>query len=256
MIKTDGKIVHDDISKDVPGAYPWQYKEYDIRSLIFMPIEPDINLYWNERAIFRKGYNVDNNTKEIYIPNFFIKINGKHKNDKEYIEFVRFLMESKNTLVINNKFDNNFPGYYLNLKNNEYSKSIKEYIENCKFIDKKKDIVEQFVEYYFEKEKRNNKFSSIVYDKQLQIKKILINTIKKNIEIWKANDLDNLLEVYFNIPESMAILINNFDYNYDIPKIVCLNVRFNKKDAYLINLLNELAFDIIILDVTGKTTIE
>ena len=98
-LKTDGTQFHEEMSRDIDGFYPWQYKDYDVNSVTLIPIEPDIQLYWNEPSIFRKGYSVNYEDKIINIPNFLLKINGRHKNNNEYIEFIRFLTSAKNTVV-------------------------------------------------------------------------------------------------------------------------------------------------------------
>lgn len=253
---TKSQINFNNILKNEQDISPWQYKTYDIKPVTFMPIESDIRMYWDKRTISRKGYKVDNDKKELYVPNFFIKINGKHKNNKEYINFVKYLIEAKNTLTVNDKLAKNIPNYYLNTKKEDPT-NIEEYIKSRDFINNDSDIVEQFVEYYFNKEsKLEHKLSNIVYDKQLQIKKIIIKTIKAHLKNWTTTDLEEYLGICFNIPQEIAILLNNFDYNYDVPKIVCINIAFTRQEAILMKLLNELAFDIIILDTRGFVTIE
>lgn len=246
-IKTDGKVFHDSMSLNINGVYPWQYKDYNINQVTLLPIESDIDAYWNEGSLFRKGYRVDDKNKTIYIPHFFLKINGKHKSKKDYIKFVRFLKETKNTCVFPEEF--------------KYEKFTHKELENIKLqynaIKKNKENANEIIlKIYDEYKDCNLTINNIVREKQIIILEILTKIIENKINEWDFVEFVECIESIFSIPEQITVLINNFDYNFDIPKVIFENYTFCNRTATLVLLLKELAFDIIVLDTGGKTTIE
>lgn len=256
-LKTDGTQFHEEMSRDIDGFYPWQYKDYDVNSVTLIPIEPDIQLYWNEPSIFRKGYSVNHEDKIINIPNFLLKINGRHKNNNEYIEFIRFLTSAKNTVVYSH-----IPYYSSNFSAKAKDSSIKltDYINELEYIDKnnKESLLYQYLKYLINNKKiiERTNFDGLVREKQIQIIKVLESMINKDINNMTISLFENLFSICLNIPEDIIVLINNFDYGSDIPKVVFENCSFTENNGFLVLLLSKLGFDIIVLETSGAATIE
>lgn len=256
-LKTDGTQFHEEMSRDIDGFYPWQYKDYDVNSVTLIPIEPDIQLYWNEPSIFRKGYSVNHEDKIINIPNFLLKINGRHKNNNEYIEFIRFLTSTKNTVVYSH-----IPYYSSNFSVKAKDSSIKltDYINELEYIDKnnKESLLYQYLKYLINNKKiiERTNFDGLVREKQIQIIKVLESMINKDINNMTISLFENLFSICLNIPEDIIVLINNFDYGSDIPKVVFENCSFTENNGFLVLLLSKLGFDIIVLETSGAATIE
>ena len=162
-VETMAKEVHDEIGKDIQGIHPWQYQNLNLVSINYEAILEDILTYWNQDARFREGFKVEGNN--IYIPNFFEKVNGIHKNKNEYIEFIQNLKETKNTLVVDTYFD--FDDYEILGIDKYYEFSMK-----CKYIEDKANTD-------LSNEEDNDKKAEIVKQRDRQLEEIRNKYFKK-----------------------------------------------------------------------------
>lgn len=257
-LKTDGAIFHDEMARDIDGFYPWQYKDYMVKDITLIPIEADIKYYWDEPSIFRKGYKVDHENKIISIPHFLLKINGKHKNDKDYIDFIKRITSSKNTIV----YYNNIPysRHDFNLRVKDKSIKLLDYIKELDLFNKDndKDLFYDYLEYLINDKNIVDKscLNSMIREKQIQLINILFNHIENDIDNITLEDFEKLFFSLINIPDEIVILINNFDYGSNIPKVVFENCNFVERHGFLIFLLSKMGFDIIVFETSGAATIE
>lgn len=259
--KTMAREVYDNIEKEIESIHPWQYQKLNLISVNYDVILEDIKTYWNQQGRFREGFKVEN--ENIYVPNFFTKINGIHKNKKEYIEFVKELIDSKNTIVLSNDFNLNTVSLdYMNpigdsktvlYEKQEFSTFIGE--EFIYYEPTIKNILEhKFLGYIIKNS--NYTFDTLTSSKQKQILKILKKYLVEKRDEYSKEELETIISICFSIPDNIISLINNFDYSYDIPKIVVTTKYINKKLALLLMVLNDLAIDILLLEPSGKSTIE
>ena len=91
------------------GVYkPWQFKDGYTKSVFFNSTLIDLIHNWKEPAKVRDGFGVENKT--VTVPHFFFEIEGEHKNEDEYIDFVLNLQNEsvENFHVINFNSHNDF----------------------------------------------------------------------------------------------------------------------------------------------------
>lgn len=262
-VETMAKEVHDEIGKDIQGIHPWQYQNLNLVSINYEAILEDILTYWNQDARFREGFKVEGNN--IYIPNFFEKVNGIHKNKNEYIEFIQNLKETKNTLVVDTYFDfDDILDYANSGMNNcdsflyekeEYEKIVYD-LDNLSYypISRQNILKHKFLGYSICNS--HYTFNNLTSSKQEQLIKIMDKISKEKKDEWGKKELEKFYSICFSLPESVTRLINNFDYSFEVPKILCVTDKINWDTTVLLMILNEFAFDILLLQPSGKSTIE
>lgn len=262
-VETMAKEVHDEIGKDIQGIHPWQYQNLNLVSINYEAILEDILTYWNQDARFREGFKVEE--ENIYIPNFFEKVNGIHKNKNEYVEFIQNLKEAKNTLVVDTYFDFYDILDYANsgmskcdsflYEKEEYEKIVDD-LDNLFYypISRQNILKHKFLGYSISK--AHYTFNSLTSSKQEQLIRIMDKISKEKKDEWSKEELEKFYSICFSLPESVTRLINNFDYSFEVPKILCVTDNINWDTTVLLMILNEFAFDILLLQPNGKSTIE
>lgn len=266
--KTMAKKVHEEFAENLDAIYSWQYQDFNLISTNYNIILQDIETYWNQEARFREGFVLDKENKNITVPNFCTKINGVHKDIKDYKEFINFIKNSKNTFILDNKFS--FSSYQcveltptICVKNSNKFFFKKEDIENSIEDNTKFDFAEptvqnilnyKFLNYIINS--KNFTFNLLTSCKREQLLKMILNYIEKNIDNLNEDKIVKFLKIAFSIPSDIITYINNFDYSFDVPKIVVTKKEISEDLSILLNILNEFAFDILFLEPSGKSTIE
>lgn len=222
---------------------PWQFKQgYTIPIYIDAVIE-DIKTYWNQDARFREGFKVkiENNQPNIYLPNFFTKVNGVSFDKLFYKDLVNLTKNSPLTLfktsttLIEEKFS-------------------KEDMFSLMFV-MTYDKVD------FEKVKKHKLYNLSIINTDSQI--FIINKFNEFMERFKNYiqqiDLIKMLACVITCDIEYIKLIENFDYPFRVPKLVIyLQDRdaFDLKNSLFIHFLNMIGIDIIIYSTTGSESIE
>lgn len=261
-INTIAKEVNDEMKKLAPFR-PWQYQDYKIVSVNYDVILSDIETYWNTQARMREGFSVDEENKTIYLPNFFTKVNGICHNNVDYEKFVLMLREAKNTIKVSDK---NFFEHsnILHLVNNETSKyfiNTRELMKNKMGDDSNfaelsvKNLLQNRI-FAYEFEGSNSSFSNLTSSKQNQLVNFMKNVINKNVNEWNKEKMFNFINNCIQLPESIITLLNNFDYSFDVPKIIVTTSDLSENFVMSLYILNEMCIDIILLEPSGKSTIE
>lgn len=93
--------INERVDRKMDALYSLQYKDYNFNSVVLLPIEEEIEKYWNTPVTERKGYDVDIKTETVMIPHFLLKINGRYKDNKDYVTFVKKLTGAKNVVTYN-----------------------------------------------------------------------------------------------------------------------------------------------------------
>ena len=261
LLQTSARKLHNELGKEIETFRPWQYKDFNVISANYDAILDDIETYWEQQSRFREGFKIEENT--ITIPNFFTKINGIHKNKKDYEKFIKKLVDTPNTFIINNYFD--WSPCSINPLNNETIKldnflfEYEDYKKNCdndfEYYDFTIENIlnNNFLGYYCYS---NTTFNQLTSDKQKLLFKIMKQNIIENKDKKPKEQIEKFLSICLSLPEEIITLINNFDYSYDVPKIVVISNKINQNISILLNILNLLAIDIIILQPNGKSSIE
>ena len=47
-VETIAKNLHDNIEKDINGIHPWQYQNFELKSINYEVILEDIETYWTQ----------------------------------------------------------------------------------------------------------------------------------------------------------------------------------------------------------------
>ena len=269
QMRTMAKEVHDEIGKDIQGIHPWQYQKLNLVSLNYEAILEDILTYWNQDARFREGFKVDNDN--IYIPNFFTKVNGIHKNKNDYVKFVQYLKDAKNTLFLdkNLSFYNILDSMNVGMgKVENFLFEKKEYEFYVKKYQKKNEESDTF--YYpisrqnilkykflgYTIESKYSTFQNLTSYKQEQLIRIMNKISEEKKDEWSKTQFESFYSICFSLPENIISLINNYDYSFEIPKIIFIGDNINWETMIVLSILNEFSFDILLLQPSGKSNIE
>ena len=252
-INTTAGEVHKELEQ--LGIYPWQYQDYKMISVNYNVVLSDIETYWNTEARFREGFKVNEEKKEIYIPNFFTKVNGIHHKMDDYKKFVIMLKDAKNTVVMNEE-----PAYYGLPKNKEGEK-ICSTIEEARKKNKEENFCELNIKdlmqgKFFIYKTEYTHFDELTSAKQRTVLSLIEEVVEKNKNEWDEQKMLLFISCCLNIPKSVAILLNNFDYSFHVPKILYTLDTMSEATAMYLWILNELGFDILLLQPSGKNTIE
>lgn len=254
-INTTAKEVHKELEK--LGVYPWQYQDYNLVSLNYNVVISDIETYWNAEARFREGFKVDEEKKEIYVPNFFTKVNGVHNSMKDYENFVVMLKSAKNTVIVDKE---EFPYWKISSKKSD-ERQICTTRKEADDRGREEDFCELTIKNllknkFFIYEVEHSTFGELTSAKQKNVFSLIERVIEEHKSDWTEEDMLRFVSCCMNIPESIIITLNNFDYNFDVPKVLYMLDTVSESTAMYLYILNELGFDILILEPSGKNTIE
>lgn len=249
QINTFSKDCQDELKEQLPVIYKDQFKDYNLISVNYNALLTDLETYWNQEARFREGFTYTENS--VSVPNFFCKLNGisleaakkktKNKQEKTFEKNLKFLLESKLTKVIKNK-----PLFDLQDKKDSVYEDI--FVKNKMTFDELQ--LESLLSEYSIKALTN-----LSIRKRGLYKKKLIELFKELED--KNDEFKARLLTYLLLPtEELCILINNFDYAFDVPKLVVINTELDEVEAYSYYFLNYLGFDIVFLNPSGKVTVD
>ena len=271
LINTTAKKVHEEFKKEMPDIYPQRYQGFKVNSVNYNVVVSDIETYWNTEARFREGFESDEENKIVTIPNFFTKVNGIYKDKKKYIEFVKMLRESSNTITLE---DNYFNYDILELKDDFY-----EAMENSNSYNKNNFSIEYFDaskygfvteptiqnvlsgSFYCFRIKNSDRFrfEYLTSDKKQLVLDTLVRIIKDSnnpLRLKSLSDYTEFISLALTLENCFINMLNNFDYGLEVPKIVVSSPDLNKKTAMLLYLMNEMGIDIVILSPSGKSNVE
>jgi hypothetical protein len=257
---TTAKEFHDDLAKDIEGYCAWQYKDYELVSVNYNSIIPDFEAYWNAQARFREGFKVEGN--KIYVPNFFTKINGVFKDKEEYLAFIRKLKNTRDTYVIAENFSSHETILYANsnkLENNNKNVYLKEDYErkNIKCSDiSVENIKNREILGYRIVKKASYSFDMLTPSKQKQTAVIIEKMLYAHKEDWSEDTAVDFISTILTLPKNVITMLNNFDYAFDVPKILYIESFVHEHTAFVLEFLNEFGVDIALISPDGEPTIE
>ena len=224
------------------GIYkPWQFRNGTTEPLMFNGNIIDLTQNWKEPAKLRQGFS--SKDKIVYVPNFFMEIEGEYRDRNEYLNFVQplikdsYFINSTNNLITNydekNKFKLTFCQDNQGLYNIEKLKEL-DFYKYAPYNDETEDFILK-------------KLNETLSDK----------TLFKN-ELSKEEKLDLSIRV-LNLSVEVLRLIDGFDFPNQIPKIIYLlenDNQVSKQDTYILAYLNKIGFDILILSPAGLSNFD
>jgi hypothetical protein len=229
------------------GVYkPWQFKDGYTKALFFNSSLIDILHNWKEPAKVRDGFEVNNKT--VTVPHFFFEIEGEHKNENEYIDFVLNLQNEsvENFYVINFNSHNDF---IKNINNEEEKFEISFGIRNDGTIDNKTFKALKFYSW----DAYNDSTEDFILNKINEL--IQSKTINNNFNKKEIIDLSYHI---LKMNDKFVEMIDSFDFVNNIPKLIVFledKKSLDEQSCTIIDFLNIVGFDIIILSPAGMSNI-
>lgn len=271
LINTTAKKVHEELKKEMPEIYPQRFQGYKVDSANYNVIISDIETYWNTEARFREGFTSNEELKTVTIPNFFTKVNGIYRDKKKYIEFVKMLRESSNTITLEKdcsfydilELKDEF--YDAIDKNDGYDKSnfSTEYFntENYDFVTEPtiSNVLSGLFYCFRIKNSNEFRFEYLTSDKKQLVLDTVIRIItdsRNPLRLKSLSDYTQFISLALTFDNIFINMLNNFDYGLEIPKIVVSTSNLNKTTAMFLYLMNEMGIDIVILSPSGKSNVE
>jgi hypothetical protein len=241
------KTLHDnnDIMK------PHMFKDGNVVPIILKGTIHDVKRYWNEDARVREGFQTDYDTKTVYVPNFFVKIDGIMDSWFENRKLLKILKED--SLCINNLA---FAKRSLFGKKEELKK-IRKLLESYRpfGVESLKEVLEE-----------DEIKGSIIQNLNMSQANYIFQKLNSFINIYvdqKTFDTKILLQFICNVvymDDSIINELQNWDYPYRVPKIVFFDKYKDSDeselDYLLIHFLNYIGMDIAIVSPSGRGSIE
>ncbi|AHM56793.1 YceG [Peptoclostridium acidaminophilum DSM 3953] len=234
---------------------PWQFEGYASSPVTLKTTYEELKILWNEEARFRQGFEASSDT--IAIPNLFAKIGGIHKDICEYEKDIELFLSSEKMFFspklpfVDKSPESPCIGYSRNgLLQPKAGSALMNFISKNGALN-----VDSLVSSHF--------FEIISSNKQLQITMAqkLLQLLESDLLLKTRSEETTLrtLHMLLSLDKSLIGLLENFDYPFDVPKIVLYigreaNVSF--EDCAAISFFYLCGFDILVLTPSGHNDIE
>lgn len=222
---------------------PFQFQDYKAKIVPLKFSYGELWNLWEADSNIRPGFKARN--KEVYIPTICCKINGI-EDDKIFEERLEKLSDRGNCIVYDNcKLVHN---QTIDLLNELiFNKSLKDFYRNGVFR------IEDF------KNSSLYKYRHLRKGIQDRVLKFALNkdVSSFNRQDWK--DWSKCFWVLFNLEEKILDLWQQFDYGFQVPKVIIYHnneLYFNEYDRIFIKILWYLDFDILSFSPIGYCDIE
>lgn len=216
---------------------PWMFRGHPVKHVQLEGTRIDLEDTWNREARLREGFQVGKN--QLIVPSFYVEIDGIDRTKNEYFQLVNTLKQNDSTFVDTSK------GANLLRPLKEKSEAVKLVFSmnpNGTFDPNKLKKQEGYV---------FDQLSAETVDSFIQkLNEFLTkdgNRLSKEERVEIANTL-------LSLSKPIARLIENFDYPFQVPKILLL---LNKEERVLpqakiaLEFLSTLGFDIAVLSPSG-----
>ena len=221
---------------------PWIFRKGYVKSLIVDSVVEDLKTYAREDSRFRPNFKHEGST--VFVPNFFIKVNGTYIDKVKYRELIESIVKNPLVKIIEQP----------NLINTSTLPMTEVYSLSFVLNESKTEII---------KDKLKEHKCYMLKEYNLDVQDLIIKKLNEFYDVYKGfvtpEEFLKLIFIIINLPEEYAILIENFDFPYKVPKLfIYLKERklLNKENAMLIHFFKLLAFDIIIFSPIGAPYIE
>lgn len=245
VIKSEAKEIKDEIMNEFlkSGIFkPWIFRKGYVKSLIVDSVVEDLKTYAREDSRFRPNFKHEGST--VFVPNFFIKVNGTYIDKVKYRELIESIVKNPLVKIIEQP----------NLINTSTLPMTEVYSLSFVLNESKTEII---------KDKLKEHKCYMLKEYNLDVQDLIIKKLNEFYDVYKGfvtpEEFLKLIFIIINLPEEYAILIENFDFPYKVPKLfIYLKERklLNKENAMLIHFFKLLAFDIIIFSPIGAPYIE
>lgn len=254
-IKTNTKQIDMAIEKNLHDnndiMKPYMFKDGKVIPIILDGTIYDVLQYWNEDARVREGFQTEYDSKTVYVPNFFIKINGEFDSWGDRMRLKKIL--KKESLCIGSL---EFAKVNLDSRYSEIKKLKKILSDNyiisvsiLKNIMSNKELEDSIA----------TSLSAHQADYILDKLNFFINAYMHKFR----NDTSLLLKFIYNVifmDKKIAEKLRSWDYPYSVPKIVFFDndrsPRESEIDYLFMHFLNYIGMDIAIVSPSARASIE
>lgn len=234
------------LHQDGSGLFkPWQLRDYTPSSITLKTTYDELFILGKEPAMIRPGFLAE--VGEVKIPSLFAKVQGVSKNKKEYWDRMNKLIETGNSLLIQqfpftSETANDFRFHYRNALGKDGLLSPEKMME---------------ANYWT--------YSRLPAGLQKGIAHAVKQICEKPSLKRLANENDEELKIYLfseamQMPKQIIQLLEKFDYSQNVPKVLLyineLNGFLSRSDAALLLLLNHFGIDLIVYNPAGHNDIE
>ncbi len=224
---------------------PWQLQKCSIKNIPLKVTYDELFNLWNVESNMRPSFKVQNNT--VYIPNICCKICGVEDDIKNFCNKIGILCVENKTKIYENK--SLIPNIDLSFEQNLILQSNLRDLLSVDFqLDRKKMKGKPCWHYGY----LNPNLQEMLLD---HIESILEKGITQN----KQREMLQELSILLNLDKDILDLLQNFDYGFDIPKIILYhstNMVYSENDSILLTHLNKMGFDIVTITPTRYCDLE
>lgn len=237
MMKTEGSYLYK----------PWQFRDYMPKSLTLHTTYDEVRLIMRENAFVRQGFEVGTNV--IQIPVIFAKICGVTKMRDAYAELYQELSTAGDMTLVQNTFPFTKEEKVIHKYHYEQAKT-------DGILDPQKMVVSNWWRY-----------KHLPIGLQLGLASAISRYVDKAaLKAAGVECVDDIKQYLFaqalKLPDECLRLLQKFDYAQSVPRLILFNTseegkgQMSRSDAARLLLLNEIGFDIVLFNPTGRTDLE
>lgn len=260
------KNVFDNLYSNKEMYYTNQFLNYNIVPMVFDGVVADLYHTLVSDVRLREGFKVNEETKTLYLPHYFVEIQGVNEDIEEYKKLVNHLLGMKNTICITKetireeinqeKYNIMNELYYYPDKVHYYRNfflSELAYTRNEDDTFNLEDIKK--VSFYNKFRKLKDTTTNHIFGKINEI----VQTPFIFTERPKFREKVALLFSTFLIDDVVYEMLENYDFTNNAPKIILFlgeNELISSMATYILTILSMLGLDIIVLSPSGKSGID
>ena len=224
---------------------PWQFRSGTTEPVLLHGTLTDLLYNYQEPAKVRQGFSVKEKT--VYVPHFFLKIEGEYEDFSKYKEMVRRLQEGNHTLFLCDRG--------ASLLSQSFSRddmlSLSFYMTGDGGFQKEKI---QACDFYplgrYSKEVQEFLLKKI--NDTLLSKDVLIKPLEKEERLY-------LLMLLLYMDSKLIRMIDGFDYPEQVPKLIIFlekEEEISKEMQFLLAFLYQVGFDLVIFNPAGLCNLD
>lgn len=223
----------------------WKLLGCNLISRTLQTTATEVEHLLNLKAHERIGFDIEKNS--VFVPNLFVKFSGAH----DFTSHINDINDSaclKHVILYNsiNEFSNTSGTVQTDLS------QLAGLLDSDGLLIKSKVLNSPLSKYGYLK----IEYQDLIIDK---INYIVSERQKIFINGKDTLSTEDIIMTLLNLDNKIINMFNSFDFQYSVPKIIIRNEDksiFSIQQAYVLALLNQLAFDIIIISENGYADVE
>lgn len=219
-----------------------QYEEGTTKPITLKTTYDEMKILWNEESKIRPEFRVKNNT--VYVPNFFVKINGTYQDIDDYWDEIYELADAEHTVLLKEV------GFApIRYTRQELYSTV--FLLNQEGLVDKSALIQHSV-YPLGYLKDTTQDFIIAKINELILSDMLLKEMDIDLKV-------KILMTIITMDSSFLRLVESFDYTGRIPKIIVYDYKrdnFSESDIILLAFFNLIGADILIFTPTNYNNIE